>query len=113
MRCLRTDESFFYYRRSGGEYTDNLTKNGYPVADAWIDAVEDRLTDDHPMIVAAENRHSISPLTGRADWASTTMSNDHVNGHGSTVANIPNSDIYWLSVKWKEVHLIKQTRVQI
>ena len=105
--------NFFTTDEMGEKLADNLTEKGKPVADAWIDSLEDWLTNNSPMVVAAENRDSIDPITGMADWSSTTMSRDHLSGHGTTVADIPNSDIYWLSVKWKEGYLLKQRRVQI
>ena len=115
MLCGAYDSmvSSFTTDESGEDLCDNLCKYNKPVADAWIEAVEDRVQDNHPMVVAAEKRDSIDPITGRADWSSTTMSQDHIHGHGPTMKNISNSDIHWMSVKWKEVYLLKQRRVQI
>lgn len=94
----------------GENIADNLTKHDKTVADAWIDGVDDWAYDNHPMIVAAENRDSVNVATGRSDWPFTTMARDRIT---EPVPDIPNSDIYWLSIKWKEGSDVKQRRSQI
>lgn len=100
---LTTDEE-------GEKLANNLTKHNKPVADAWIDAVDDWGTDNHPAIVAAEKRDTIDFRTGRPDWPLTTMALDHISG---SVPDIPNSDIYWLSVKWVEGYTITRGKLLI
>jgi Family of unknown function (DUF6345) len=100
----------------GENIADNLTKHGKSVADAWIDGVDDWAWDNHPMIVAAENCDSVKVATGRTDWPLTTMARDHLTEPGhltEPVPDIPNSDICWLSIKWKEGRDVKQRRSQI
>jgi hypothetical protein len=95
---------------NGEDIADNLTKNDKTVADAWIDGVDDWAYDNHPVIVAAENSDSVNVATGRSDWKYTTMARDRIK---EPVPDIPNSDIYWLSIKWKQGSDIKQRRSQI
>lgn len=95
----------------GEDLAENLSRHGKTVADAWIDGVGDRsIFDNNVIVVAAEKSESVDPITGRTEWSLSTMDRDCLS---APVPNIANSDISWLSIKWREDHDVKHRRVQI
>lgn len=83
----------------GEDVGDNLT-SGDTVVSSWIDGVSDWYVDNHPIVVAAEERSTWNG--GDVVWDRTTLNRDHLHGHGTTVHDIYPADKYWLSWRWAE-----------
>lgn len=83
-----------------GEDTGHNMTDGKTVAESWIDGVSDWWVDNHPMVLAIERESTWK--NGALDWANTTMSRDHLWGHGVTVADIGPTEKYWMSWRWAE-----------
>jgi len=83
----------------GEDVGDNLT-DGDTVVESWIDGVGDWWVDNHPIVIAAEREATWNG--GNFDWPNTTLDRDHFWGHGTTVADIFPSDLFWLSWQWAE-----------
>jgi hypothetical protein len=80
----------------GDDLGEDLT-DGDSVCRAWIDAVADWWLDEHPAIIAAERR-DVCKEDGSIDWPNTTMNQDHLLGHGTTVQDISPKDICALTL---------------
>ena len=104
MHAARSENDF------GEDLADNLCEDDKPVADAWFAAASSGRKDNHPMVVAAENKNSIEVTTGRANWNLTTIARDRLS---APVPDIQNSDIYWLSVKWVEEKELMQVKQRV
>lgn len=92
---------FFGFEDMGEKLGQKLI-DGHTVTDAWLDSTQSlfwRLYNPS-IVVAAENQKSWND--GKPLWALTTINNDHLLGHGTTMPDISNKDIRWLSYIWVE-----------
>ena len=83
----------------GADTADNLTC-GKPVSESWVDGVSDWWAENHPMVISVEKQETWRD--GKPDWPNTVLRSDHLWGHGTTRADIPATQQYWMAAVWSD-----------